>query len=140
MHGCREVRRGSEVSVGGRGGAARCVARSRLGLGVGADDDDDDACVFILLFVCLLLYLWYPPAGAPAAVVVVVLCCVVWVGLCGVQVSSVAFSADGSRVVSGSWDKTVRVWDVASGEVVKQLDGHSGAVGKECMMRVCVWF
>jgi WD40 repeat protein len=29
-------------------------------------------------------------------------------------VSGVVFSHDGSRIASGSWDKTVRVWDVAS--------------------------
>ena len=27
-------------------------------------------------------------------------------------VTSVAISADGKRVVSGSWDKTVKIWDV----------------------------
>ena len=29
------------------------------------------------------------------------------------QVNSVAFSCDGSRIVSGSQDKSVRVWDVS---------------------------
>ena len=45
-----------------------------------------------------------------------------------VQVRSVAFSADGTRVVSGSWDKTVRIWDAASGAELKKLEGHSDAV------------
>ena len=40
-------------------------------------------------------------------------------------VKSVAFSPGGTRVVSGSDDKTVRIWDAASGEcVVGPLDGH----------------
>jgi len=43
-------------------------------------------------------------------------------------VMSVALSADGSRIVSGSDDKTVRVWDAASGECVQTLEGHSGGV------------
>jgi WD40 repeat protein len=43
-------------------------------------------------------------------------------------VSSVDFSADGSRLVSGSWDKTVRVWDVAAGTQQALLEGHEGQV------------
>jgi WD40 repeat protein len=41
-------------------------------------------------------------------------------------VTSVAFSGDGKRIVSGSDDKTVRVWDAATGEelsVFKATDG-----------------
>ena len=26
-------------------------------------------------------------------------------------ITSVAFSPDGSKIVSGSWDKTIKVWD-----------------------------
>ena len=32
------------------------------------------------------------------------------------QVTSVAFSSDGNRIVSGSDDETVRVWDAKTGE------------------------
>jgi WD40 repeat protein len=35
---------------------------------------------------------------------------------------------DGRRVVSGSFDKTLKVWDVATGECVATLEGHSERV------------
>ena len=40
---------------------------------------------------------------------------------------------DGRRVVSASWDKTLKVWDVATGKCVATLrmhsnDGHSESV------------
>ena len=35
---------------------------------------------------------------------------------------------DGRRVVSGSEDKTLKVWDVATGECVATLEGHSSGV------------
>ena len=41
-------------------------------------------------------------------------------------VNSVAFSPDGSRLASGSGDSTVRVWNVATGQVEQTLEGHSG--------------
>ncbi|KAJ6583520.1 WD40-repeat-containing domain protein [Mycena vulgaris] len=44
------------------------------------------------------------------------------------RVFSVAFSLDGLYVISGSGDNTVRIWDVATGKQLKQLDGHEGDV------------
>ncbi len=43
-------------------------------------------------------------------------------------VRSVALSQDGSKVVSGSWDRTERIWDAATGALTATLEGHSGSV------------
>ena len=43
-------------------------------------------------------------------------------------VSSASFSPDGSRIVTGSWDKTAKVWDARSGAQVLTLKGHTDAV------------
>jgi WD40 repeat protein len=40
----------------------------------------------------------------------------------------VAFSADGQRLASSSWDKTVKVWDAATGACVQTLEGHGDGV------------
>jgi WD40 repeat protein len=37
-------------------------------------------------------------------------------------VTSIAFSADGQRLVSGSWDRRVKFWDVSSGYEVSTVD------------------
>ena len=39
-------------------------------------------------------------------------------------VTSVAFSADGSKVVSGSKDNTVKIWSADNGEVLQTLSGE----------------
>lgn len=41
---------------------------------------------------------------------------------------SVAYSPDGSRVLSGSLDGTMILWDVESGEIVRQFEGHSDSI------------
>ena len=43
-------------------------------------------------------------------------------------VSSVAFSADGARVLSGSHDNTLKLWDAATGALIRTFEGHSGGV------------
>jgi tRNA A-37 threonylcarbamoyl transferase component Bud32 len=43
-------------------------------------------------------------------------------------VNSVSFSPDGRRIVSAGSDKTVRVWDIASGREIMTLEGHTGQV------------
>src|SRR2546421_12713425 len=40
------------------------------------------------------------------------------------SVWSVAFSNDGQKIVSGSGDRTVRVWDAESGSLLQTLEGH----------------
>jgi WD40 repeat protein len=46
----------------------------------------------------------------------------------GEVVSSVAFSPDGELVAAGSFDQTVRVWNVESGELVCAFAGHTNWV------------
>jgi WD40 repeat protein len=47
------------------------------------------------------------------------------------QVTSIAFSSDGSQIVSGSWDGTVRIRPVASSkEQIAPLPGHNACVNQ----------
>jgi len=47
------------------------------------------------------------------------------------QVEAVAVSPNGSRIVSGGNDRTVRVWDTESGRELACLLGHAGAVSPD---------
>ncbi len=44
------------------------------------------------------------------------------------EVTSVAFTPDGKRLVSGGFDRTVILWDVEAGKVVHRFRGHGGEV------------
>ena len=44
-------------------------------------------------------------------------------------VTSVAYSPDGNQIVSGSWDKTIRVWTATTGQCVEgAFQGDTGPV------------
>jgi len=43
-------------------------------------------------------------------------------------VTSVAWSSDGRRVATGSFDRTARIWDATTGGLVRTLAGHGGSV------------
>ena len=44
------------------------------------------------------------------------------------SVISVTFSLDGKRIVSGSDDTTIGIWNVETGKQVKKYEGHSDSV------------
>jgi WD40 repeat protein len=43
-------------------------------------------------------------------------------------VTSIATFGDGKRLVSGSLNNNVRIWDIFSGAQFKNLEGHAGAI------------
>ncbi|TGO13768.1 hypothetical protein BPAE_0711g00010, partial [Botrytis paeoniae] len=43
-------------------------------------------------------------------------------------VNSVSFSPDGTKLVSGSDDKTIRLWDISTGELLQIFEGHLDGV------------
>jgi WD40 repeat protein len=43
-------------------------------------------------------------------------------------VSCVAYSRNGERIVSGGFDKTIKVWDAVSGKELLSIKGHTGGV------------
>ena len=50
---------------------------------------------------------------------------------------SVMFSSDGSLLVSGSCDMTVKLWDVQTGGVIKTFSGHTDCVSTVSISANC---
>lgn len=40
-------------------------------------------------------------------------------------VSDVVLSSDGNYALSGSWDKTLRLWDLAAGRTTRRFEDHT---------------
>jgi WD40 repeat protein len=51
------------------------------------------------------------------------------------NVLSAAFSPDGTRIITTSYDRTARIWDAATGEEIAILRGHEHSVGKAAFSR-----
>jgi len=43
-------------------------------------------------------------------------------------VASVAFCADGKLLATGSYDKTIKLWDLSKRELIRTLIGHNGLI------------
>ena len=53
-------------------------------------------------------------------------------------VTSVAFSTDGTKVVLGSYDKTVKIWNVESGDVMYTLHGEREYDDESVWVMMCL--
>ena len=43
-------------------------------------------------------------------------------------VNCIAFSPDGNRIITGTYDRSVQVWGANSGEQLRELQGHTNSV------------
>src|SRR3989338_6352778 len=48
-------------------------------------------------------------------------------------VRSVCSTPDGTKVITGSWDKTIIISDLESGKQLQKLEGHTGGIYKVCV-------
>ena len=53
------------------------------------------------------------------------------------RIRSLTFSLDGTLLVSGSYDKTVKLWDVQTGGVINTFNGHTDCVVSVSISAAC---
>ncbi len=46
----------------------------------------------------------------------------------GANITAIAYSPDGERLASASWDWMIRIWDLRTGERTMTLKGHTDSV------------
>lgn len=49
-------------------------------------------------------------------------------------ISDVVLSSDGNYALSGSWDKTLRLWDLAAGKTTRRFEDHTKVWIKICLV------
>jgi WD40 repeat protein len=48
------------------------------------------------------------------------------------SVTSVCFSSDGKYILSGSYEKSVKLWDIGSGKEIRPFVGHKSVITSVC--------
>ncbi len=52
-------------------------------------------------------------------------------------IHSCSFSSDSQRIVSGGWDKSVKIWDAECGQEIASLQGHTKRI-RTCSFGECL--
>ena len=48
-------------------------------------------------------------------------------------VKSVCVSHDNKKIISGSSDKSIKIWDLEAGHLIKTFDGHQNNINSVCI-------